>query len=435
MPLLRSLRSLLRTLVALTILGLAVGLACLPLNLLDRAQDQLLHQLPGFGGSWQTIPLLLALSPVVVMPLLLLLQAGPWRNGAGSGIPQTMESLEQPSQRESLLGPQPTLRRLVLWSVATLSLMPLGREGPVVQVGAAVAHALQRRWPRLLSHLKGEDALAIAAAAGLAGGFNTPFMAVIFLAEELTKRFAAVLIWPAMLVAVVAAQVSNLGGQGLFALGILRFEAPEAKQLLLALPLGVVAGLLGALFGRLLLEATRRFTPLARRRPLLTGLGLGLGLAGLAIASGGLSGGDGEAVMEQLIQHSQGGGDGAGILVARLIGPCLALGAGIPGGLIDPALAIGAVFGKSLGELLNLGGLGLALGMTASLAGATQLPAMSVAFALRLAGDQQLLPGMVLAAVLGAYISRLLLSKPIYHALAELGAARQPTTTDAGIRS
>jgi H+/Cl- antiporter ClcA len=58
--------------------------------------------------------------------------------------------------------------------------------------------------------------------------------------------------------------------------------------------------------------------------------------------------------------------------------------------------------------------------MTAGLAGATQLPVITVLFALRLAGDQQLLPGMLVASVLAALVSRLVLPQPIYHALAEV---------------
>jgi H+/Cl- antiporter ClcA len=134
--------------------------------------------------------------------------------------------------------------------------------------------------------------------------------------------------------------------------------------------------------------------------------------------------------MSLLIRHPDGSHASVGALLARIIGPCLALGAGVPGGLIDPAFSIGALLGQAVGELLHLGSLGLALGMAASLAGATQLPAMSIAFSLRLLGDQQMLPGVVLAAVLGAYVSPLLLDRPIYHALAELGRsmAREPAS-------
>jgi H+/Cl- antiporter ClcA len=418
------LRRALQQLLPLVLLGVAVGLACWPLNLLDRAQDQLLQRLPAFGGQWTVVTVLMALAPVLVMPLLLWLQAGTWREGSGSGIPQTMAVVEDPARSEALLSPRPTLQRLVLWSLATLALFPLGREGPVVQVGAAVTQALRRRWPRLLQGLSSADAVAVAGAAGLAGGFNTPFMGVVFLAEELTGRFGAGLIWPGLLVCVCAAGISNLGGQGEFALGMLRGMPPEPLQLLWAVPLGIAAGLLGGLFARLIVMATARLTPLARRRPLRTGLMLGVALVLLLLLSGGSGGGDGETLMHQLIEDPQVLHAPWIQLPVRLIGPALALGVSVPGGLIDPALALGAVLGQVLSVPLDLGALGMALGMAAALAGATQLPAMSLVFVMRLGGDQQFLPGLLMAAVLGAYSGRLLLRRPVYHALAELLAER-----------
>jgi H+/Cl- antiporter ClcA len=420
--------ALLRQLLQLVLLGLLVGLACWPFNLLDHWQDELLHQLPSFSGKpWRAATLLLACSPLLAVPLLLLLQRGVWAAGAGSGIPQTMASVEDPARAPGLLGPWPTLQRLGLWAIATLSLLPLGREGPVVQVGAAVAQALRRRFPRLLSDLSQADLLAVAAGAGLAGGFNTPLMGVVFVAEEFTGRFAARLIWPALVICSVAAAFSNLAGQPEFALGTLGVEPLELMQVLWAIPMGLLGGLLGAGFGLLLLALTRRFIGLARRRPLPLGLVLGALLSLFLLVSGGASGGDGEALMGQLIagEHPRGllGSGLLGDLLTlgvRVVGPALALGAGIPGGLIDPAFSFGALLGHGLGALVGLSGLGLALGMVAGLAGATQLPVMTVLFALRLAGDQQLLPGMLVASVLAAFVSRLLVAQPIYHALAEV---------------
>ena len=109
------------------------------------------------------------------------------------------------------------------------------------------------------------------------------------------------------------------------------------------------------------------------------------------------------------------------LLASRLVAPVLALAAGVPGGLIDPAFTIGAVFGG--GTLTLLGGdpqLGVALGMAAGLAGATQLPLMTTVFALRLAGDQQWLFGILLSAVLAAWVGRQIQPRPVYHALASL---------------
>jgi H+/Cl- antiporter ClcA len=425
-------RSQLRTLLGLLLLGLLVGLACWPLNLVDHGQDLLLHQLPGFSPqSWQLSSLAIALAPIGVMPLLLMLQAGRLARGAGSGIPQTIESLENPGQAARMMAPFATVARLALWSVASLALLPLGREGPVVQVGAAVAHALRQRFPRLLAGISAQSLMAIGAGAGLAGGFNSPLMGTVFVFEELTGRFQTSVLWPAAVVCCAAALVSNLDGIPLFTLGLVQTLKPEWQQLLWALPLGVGGGLLGGLFSRIVLQSTALLRQRVRRRPLAWGLGLGLALGLIAVASGGWSGGGGEALMVQLL-------DGQGslpipgspisligwllLLVARIGAPVLALAAGIPGGLIDPAFAIGALFGS--GSLEILGGdvqLGLALGMASSLAGATQLPFMTVLFALRMAGDQQWLFGLLLSGVIGAAVGRKIQAEPIYHALWKLG--------------
>jgi H+/Cl- antiporter ClcA len=151
------------------------------------------------------------------------------------------------------------------------------------------------------------------------------------------------------------------------------------------------------------------------------------------LLSGGGSGGDGEKLMSRLIQGGApaswvgvGPRDGLAALGMRLLGPVLALGVGIPGGLIDPAFTFGALMGHHVASVAGLGAMGTALGMAAGLAGATQLPVVTVLFALRLAADQQLLPGLVVSAVLASYVSRLLLDRPIYHALRELTEFSEP---------
>ena len=425
----------LRTLGQLALFGVAVGLACVPLNLVDGWQVQLLHQLPGFTSQpWQASSLARAMAPLLVMPGLLWLQAGRWKAGAGSGIPQTIESLEEPSSAPTLLGLAPTVQRLSLWTAASLALLPLGREGPVVQVGAAVAKALRHRFPTALAGFSERSLIAIGAGAGLAGGFNSPLMGAVFAFEELTGRFQAKVFWPSAVVCALAALVSNLTGTPLFILASITTSQSEWLQLLLAVPLGLAGGALGGSFSRLLLHTTAWLRPRVSSNPLAWGVALGGSLAMIAVLSGGLSGGDGEALMGALLA------DGSPLpvpgspldligwlllLAARIVAPVLALGAGVPGGLIDPAFAIGALFGG--GSLELLGGdaqLGLALGMAAGLAGATQLPLMTVLFALRMAGDQQWLFGLLLSAVIGAAIGRKIQHEPIYHALWGLG--RQP---------
>jgi H+/Cl- antiporter ClcA len=440
--LLTALPGALQRLLVLLILGALVGLVCWPLNLVDRLQDSLLRLMPGFsGGGWTPIGLAIALSPLAVMPLLLVLKRGWLSSGAGSGIPQTMLSLEHPERGSSLLGLPATFARLVLWTLASLAMFPLGREGPVVQVGATVAHGLRRCFPRLLPELKDEQLMAIGAGAGLAGGFNSPLMGLLFVIEELTGRYQLALLLPGGLVCLSAALISNLGGVGLFTLGMAREMEPEWYQLLWALPLGIGGGLLGGLLSRTLVATTRWLKPRMARQPLGWGLLLGGVLAAFAVLTGGWSGGDGEALMHQMLDGNPPPptpGSAIGILgwlvvlVTRLLGPVLALGAGVPGGLIDPAFGLGALFGSGVMELFGASAeLGLALGMAAGLAGATQLPLTTVVFAMRMAGDAQWLWGLLLSAVLAAYVGRRIQARPIYHALTEISEELTPSTQSA----
>ena len=425
-----------RHFIGLLVVGVLIGLACLPLNLVDRIQEWLFGFLPTRGqADWTLIGVLIALAPLVIMPVLLLLQRGPWRAGSGSGIPSTMNALEDPTLMPQAMNTTSTVQRGLLWSIATSAMFPLGREGPVVEFGAAVARASQKRWPNWMPSLTERQMVAIGGGAGLAGGFNTPLLGVVFMLEELTAEYSIVTIWPALVVCVAAAGFSNLGGQPIFGLGLINVFAPEREQLLLAIPIGIAAGVVGGFFNRGLVWATSYLAPIVRQRPLRTGLFLGGGLSLLALLSWGTSTADGEALVKQLLdqglpelgsEHSEwnSGLLSIWITVVRVIGPMLALAPGVPGGLIDPSLTFGAVLGYTVCAVIGFSTqIGVGLGLAAGLSGATQLPLVSIIFSWRLVGDQELFAGACLTAVIAAYTGRLVCRTPVYHGLANLQRA------------
>ena len=430
------LKGIARHFIGLVVVGVLIGLACLPLNLVDRVQAQLYALLPTTATeTWSLNGLIVAFMPLVVMPILLFLQRGPWHAGAGSGIPSTMNGLQDPSRLPKAMAAPATVQRGVLWSIATLAMFPLGREGPVVQFGAAVARACHRRFREWLPSLNERQIVAIGGGAGLAGGFNTPLLGAVFMLEELTADYSIVTIWPALVISVAAAGFSNFGGEPMFGLGVLNIASPESEQLMMAFPIGIVCGFFGGLFNRGLVWLTARLAPVVRSRPLQTGLCLGGGLTALALLSWGTSTSDGEALVRQLIdegmpnalgndQHVITGLTSIWITLVRVVGPMLALSPGVPGGLIDPSLTFGAVLGYTICAVVGISSqLGIGLGLAAGLSGATQLPLVSIVFSWRLAGDQQLFAGVVLASVLAAYTGRLVCRDPVYHGLSKLQSA------------
>ena len=430
------LKGIIRHFIGLVLVGVLIGLACLPLNLVDGVQEHLYALMPTSATeSWTWRGLVVAFMPLVVMPILLLLQLGPWNAGAGSGIPSTMNGLEDPSQLPKAMAAQGTVQRGVLWSIATVAMFPLGREGPVVQFGAAVARACHRRFRDWLPSLSERQIVAIGGGAGLAGGFNTPLLGAVFMLEELTAEYSIVTIWPALVISVAAAGFSNIGGQPMFGLGVLNIALPEIEQLMLAFPIGIVCGLVGGMFNKGLVWLTRRLAPVIKKKPLKTGLYLGAGLTMLALMSWGTSTSDGEALVRQLIEHGMPNAFGneqdfitgltsIWITLVRVIGPMLALSPGVPGGLIDPSLTFGAVLGYTICAVAGISSqVGIGLGLAAGLSGATQLPLVSIVFAWRLAGDQQLFAGVVLASVIAAYTGRLVCRDPVYHGLSKLQSA------------
>ncbi len=425
-----------RHFIGLILVGVLIGLACLPLNVVDRIQNHLYALMPTSASeSWTWRGLVVACMPLVVMPILLLLQRGPWQAGAGSGIPSTMNGLQDPSQLPQAMAAPGTVQRGVLWSIATVAMFPLGREGPVVQFGAAVARACHRRFRDWLPSLNERQIVAIGGGAGLAGGFNTPLLGAVFMLEELTAEYSIVTIWPALVISVAAAGFSNIGGEPMFGLGVLNIAIPEIEQLMLAFPIGIVCGLIGGLFNKGLVWLTGRLAPAVRRQPLRTGLCLGGGLTILALLSWGTSTSDGEALVRQLIEQGMPNAFGSQldlvtgitsvwITLVRVIGPMLALSPGVPGGLIDPSLTFGAVLGYTICAVAGISSqVGIGLGLAAGLSGATQLPLVSIVFSWRLAGDQQLFAGVVLASVLAAYTGRLVCRDPVYHGLSKLQRA------------
>ena len=240
-----------------------------------------------------------------------------------------------------------------------------GREGVAVQIGAAVGHGVGRRTGR-----DGKVFLIAGMAAGFSGLFRTPIAAVFFALEVMTAgalEYAA--LFPAMTASFAACAVSG-------ALGLEKFQAAvsapaglNAGGAAVLLAAGVLFGVTGGLFARVL-AAAKGWAAKALPNSLARIAALG-GAAALLLMLCGR--GRYAGLGTNLIAQATGGGTIFWFdFLPKFLLPVLTLAAGFQGGEVTPLFAVGASLGAALGPLVGVDPAFLAaLGYAAVFGGAT----------------------------------------------------------------
>lgn len=227
-------------------------------------------------------------------------------------------------------------------AIAIVTGHSVGREGPHVYLGAASGSLLGQRL--FLPHNAIRTLVACGTAAGIAASFNTPLAGVIFSLEVVMLEYSVASFIPVILAAVGATFLSNavFGSQPAFSLSV---EMGALADLSLVLALGFAAGCLSALFNQMVesIAMWARPMPFWWRTSIA---GLLLGLFGVLVPQVMGIGYDtvdaalhGELALSLLLV----------ILGAKLVATSIAIGLGIPGGMIGPVLFMGAMLGGTIG--------------------------------------------------------------------------------------
>lgn len=302
--------------------------------------------------------------------------------------------------------------------------LPLGREGPTVQMGAVVGDTLAGLIVRDPENRPAVEAAG--AGAGLAVAFNAPLGGTVFVFEELTRNFVPRQILSALAAASVAMAIMRLalGEQSLFAAGTAT-DQPLA-QLPFHFALGAVLGLVGAGYAWLT-TAFLDVVAWARRVPSL----LKAGIIGMIV---GLTGwffpaliGGGETLVQQILSTPPALDALLLILAVRiLLGP-LAYAAGAPGGLFAPLLVIGAASGALCATVLALVWPALVpsplvlsvVGMAAMFTAVVRAPLTGIVLTIEMTGRADCTLAMLTACLAATLLASVVGSRPVYDVLRE----------------
>ncbi len=267
---------------------------------------------------------------------------------SGSGIPQVRARLDRIVMALDL---RIALVKLLGGTIALGSGFFLGREGPTVQLGAAIAAPLTRWLPTTVEHKR--QLIAAGAGAGLTAAFNAPLAGITFVLEELLKEVKTSTIVMAILACSVSCFALNLFGPTHLhtAAGALEpIISFSPKDVPFYIFLGIVAGLFGAIFNRAVIGSLNFYRKCVRVpvtiRVGLAGLVTGLIISVLPDAFHNYAG-----MRAQIIEGHLSWDLVVVDLLEYYLLTLVAYGSGAPGGLFAPSLALGSAIGYLVGFL------------------------------------------------------------------------------------
>jgi len=380
----------------------------------------------------------------IVVPIGGALIAGPlisWfaREAKGHGVPEVMQALVMEGGR---IRPRVAITKIMASALCIGSGGSAGREGPIVQVGAALGSTVGQLLR--LSDERIKNLVSCGAAAGIAATFNAPIAGVAFAIEVLMSELQVRTFGNVVIAAVSASIVSQmfLGDNPAFSVPSFTLQSPLA--IFLFLLLGLLAALAAIMFILMLGWLEQRFDGWRIPQYLKPAVGaLLMGLMGTAymILSGFLGGqtvdgqiqtisvenippfyGSGFVFIEEALH-----GKVPFLLLALLIffkplATSFTLGSGNSGGVFAPSLFIGAMLGGALGIFFNnlfpgitgpVGAYSL-VGMAAVFAAAARAPLTAILIVFEMSNDYEMILPLMVAAVTASHFAQWLYPESIY---------------------
>lgn len=356
---------------------------------------------------------------LVLLPALGGLMAGPLiqhfaPEARGHGVPEVMTALATMGGR--------IRKRVVMVKVVASALTigfggAAGREGPMVQIGAAMGSVLGQA--AKLSNANIRTLVACGAAGGVAATFNAPIAGAVFAMEILMRRIQADFLL-VLLTSLSSAMVARhyLGNSPAF--HVTPYELISSRELPLYFVMGLLIGLAAVGYVKLLYRTEAWFESWQFPewlKPAVGGLFVGLILRYFPQIYG-----TGFPAMESALWVRLSFEMLLALLVMEMIGNCATLGSGGSGGVFAPCLYMGAMLGGTFGMLVHLAfpdwtagsGAYAMVGMAAFFAAAAKAPTTSILILFEMTNDYRIMLPLMAATVASVYLSHQMLPHSIY---------------------
>lgn len=298
----------------------------------------------------------------------------------GSGVPQVIQALsfESPRQNreiEEILSLRVAIVVILSSVLCTLGAGALGREGPMVHIGACLFYVVGKQFSKIWPVIEHRSWIMAGAAAGIAAAFNAPLAGVVFVLEELAQQHFHRFKTAVLTAAIIGGVVSQwLSGRYLF-LGYPKLGVVPLSSIPWALGLGVLAGMVSVPFLLMGSIKVRNWFSFYFKTRIQIAAATGLLVAAIAVFLNANSIGGGVSVIQSLLFEPDYRADWS-LILARFLATSLSHLSGCAGGFLAPSLALGAAIGSWFADVTDYSNHNLLIivGMAAFLSAVVRAP-------------------------------------------------------------
>jgi CIC family chloride channel protein len=419
------------------VIGLLTAMAAVGFNYLIDRVDVLAYGTRSFEGRFSEHHIFLLLIPAVGALLVGLIARFYSREAVGHGVPEVMYAIVR---RDCKIKLHVALARMVTAALTIGSGGSAGPEGPIIQIGAAIA-SWTGRFFRVVQHQM-PVLIGCGAAAGIAAIFRAPIAGVLFAMEVFLRDINFKTLSPILIASVISSVVvtSLLGaGHAIFPLRDMTLYSFHWNELGNYIVLGALCAVGDVCFTWLLNLAEDAFERLPVKdvfKPFIGGLCLGvIGLVTILAMRGAVRGepiifGKGYAFIGLCIGTASAERFSGFelttslllvLMIAKMVATALTLGSGGSGGVFAPSLFMGATLGNGFGRLMQQTGLFAdvnpatysLVGMASLLAATTHAPMGAIVMLVEITHNYSIILPVMFSCTVALLIARLFCSQSV----------------------
>jgi CIC family chloride channel protein len=403
------------------ILGVAVGFVATSFQLLLDGIVVIKQGLFNLCGDHIYIQLAVSIFVTTIMVVASLLIVKKFaKEAGGSGIQEVEGALKGCRKIRARVAP-------VKFFSGLLSLgsgLSLGKEGPTIHIAASIAQILVDKFK--LTRKYANALVSAGAGAGLAAAFNTPLSGIIFVIEEMNRKFRfSVTAIKCVLIAVIMSTIvsrSMIGNP--HTIQIETFSAVPQNILWLFMVLGIIFGYFGLLFNKYIIKVANLFSNAPRKvywsMVVVVCIIFGVGVVLSPDAVGG-----GYVVIANSLNYNLPIKMMLILFALRFIGVIFSYGTGATGGIFAPMIALGTIFGLAYGMGVNYyfpeynveAGVFAVAGMSALFTATVGAPLTGIVLVLEMTWNYQLLLPLMITCFSASTLTYFHHQKPIYDTL------------------